>query len=98
VLISPLELKRFFGVSPNGILHVGAHFAEEERAYLELNWDGDSRIYWVEANPDIAGKLLSKINSKRSIVFWGMAWSESGLVKNFFINNYSQASSAFELG
>lgn len=98
MLISPLELKRVFGVSPNGVLHVGAHFAEEEPLYLELNWDGDSRIYWVEANPDIAGKLSSTINSQRSLVFWGLAWGESGLVKDFYINNYSQASSAYELG
>lgn len=46
-----LERYRF---RPRGILHVGAHLAEEMNDYLRLR---PERIVWVEGDPDVAIRL-----------------------------------------
>jgi len=39
-----------FDVRPNGVLHIGAHKAEESTIYKNLAW---SPVYWIEAQPEL---------------------------------------------
>lgn len=41
----------FYGVRPNGMVHVGAHQAEEFQEYEINNMLGDGNCYWIEALP-----------------------------------------------
>lgn len=45
-------------VSPRGIVHVGAHYAEERDAYRRL---GVRDVYWIEADPQHLPQLQAQI-------------------------------------
>jgi FkbM family methyltransferase len=51
------------GYQPRGIVHVGAHVAEEMELYLEL---GPALIVWVEADPAQAMRLGSAIRRRQA--------------------------------
>jgi len=54
VLIPVNTLVNEYGVRPDGVLHLGAHRAEELNAYANYNW---GHVWWVEANPDLIDPL-----------------------------------------
>ena len=93
MIIPPRDLKRWFGVSPRGTLHVGAHLAEELEDYREANF---GRVIWVEAHRDFIPKISSKIKGSSDLVFQGAAWSETGVVRDFHLANNGQSSSLFD--
>jgi FkbM family methyltransferase len=45
---------------PTGIVHVGAHRAEELEAYLSLRPD---LVVWIEADPDLVGATKARVTS-----------------------------------
>lgn len=45
------------GISPKGILHLGAHVGQEAEGYASTGVP----VVWVEANPDIFPRLLANI-------------------------------------
>ncbi len=94
MLISPFLLKRFFGVSPNGVLHVGAHEAEEADAYLQQNF---GRIIWVEAQKSLIPGIKKRVMGRGDLVLCGVAWSESGVLMDLKVTNNSQSTSVFDL-
>ena len=49
MLIPPALLHSLFDIAAQGVLHVGAHEAEEAEAYEALGW---SPVIWVEMLPD----------------------------------------------
>ena len=98
MLFSVNELVRVYKIKPQGVLHVGAHNAEEEKEYVSNGWQGRGKILWVEANPELAEKMRINLDPSLNLVFTGLAWGISGVEKRFYLNNFSQASSAFELG
>ena len=51
-------------ININGVLHLGAHRAEEEPEYLKLV-PSKHNIIWVEANPSIASELRATDGSRR---------------------------------
>lgn len=57
MLMSLSELVERFGMRITGVLHVGAHLAEEAEAYQQL---GIEDVWWVEALPTL--DLLDKIS------------------------------------
>lgn len=97
MLISPLELERFFGVRPHGVLHVGAHKAEEASDYVQLNWEGKSKIYWVEADPKFYDDLVLTLDPKKHRVICAAAWHQEGEEREFIRTSSSQSSSLLEL-
>lgn len=52
------ELVREYGVRPKGVIHVGAHEAQELESYEEHQVP---RVIWIEANPSIYRNLLKRI-------------------------------------
>lgn len=50
------------GVKPRVVLHIGAHLGEEARDYERA---GVEKVVWVEANPDLIGRLAKTIGRRR---------------------------------
>jgi FkbM family methyltransferase len=98
LLISVEELQRKFGVCPSGILHVGAHLAEESQDYERAGWAKLSRVIWIESQPDLAKKLSRSLDPNRNKVINATVWSESGKEMKFNVANNSQSSSLLSLG
>jgi len=82
--------------NPNGIIHIGAHLAEEITVY---NNNDIHRIIWVEANPDLMSPLSQKLYGKAgSSVFNFAAHDTDGLTIEFNISNNGESSSIYQLG
>jgi FkbM family methyltransferase len=97
VLIPVQELVKVFHVRPNGVLHVGAHLAEEAPMYEEYGWQGSSKIYWVESQQVLAQELRIKLDNSIHDVKCATVWNASGLKLQFKHTNNSQSSSLLDL-
>lgn len=86
--------------SPKGIIHLGAHLAEELEDYL---YDGQKNVIWVEANPDLYDGLISRISNTTHLAFCELLSDVDGaemkfnIAKNYYNGNY-QSSSVLEFG
>lgn len=85
-----------YNISPKGIIHIGAHYAEESTIYAR---SGTERVIWIEGNPN----LLSVIQDNISIYPKNKAYQAllSDTDNNeivFNITNASMSSSILELG
>jgi len=91
--------KDLYGVKPNGMVHVGAHQAEEFQEYEINNMLGDGDCYWIEALPSRCEELRVFFADKpRHKVLHALAWGTSGLSMKLKITNRTASSSVFELG
>jgi FkbM family methyltransferase len=90
MLIPVSDLVRFWNVLPKGILHVGAHLAEEKDSYEENNWTENGTI-WVEAQPLLAINLKATLDPKKNRVIEAVVWSEDD--KDFKLNMASNSAS-----
>jgi len=97
MLIPVEELVRIFKVQPNGVLHVGAHMAEEAPMYEEYQWQGSSKIYWVESQQALADELSKNLDKSVHDVTCATVWNASGLRLQFKHTNNSQSSSLLDL-
>lgn len=97
MLIPFHELTRFFvNGSPRGVIHIGAHKAEELEGYVSL---GISTIAWIEANPNKLGDLISRTATHPgSTVHWFAAHERDGEIVSLNIANNGESSSILELG
>jgi len=98
VLISVDELRSRFDVSPSGVLHVGAHLAEESIEYERAGWSRLNRIIWVESQSVLVQQLTNELDPARNKIINATVWSETGLRMNFHVANNSQSSSLLALG
>jgi len=98
VLISVDELQSRFGISPSGVLHVGAHLAEESTEYERAGWSPVNRIIWVESQSTLVQQLAKELDPTRNKIINATVWSEAGLTMNFHVANNSQSSSLLALG
>ena len=81
---------------PQGVIHIGAHMAEELTVY---NDNGINRIIWIEANPDLIPPLCNKLYGKSgSSVFSFAAHEMDGLTIEFNISNNGESSSIYKFG
>src|SRR5688572_902012 len=56
-----------YGITPKGVLHIGANRGEEAPVYLEL---GVTKQIWVEANPSLIPILTETVrNNPDAIIF-----------------------------
>jgi len=87
-------------MSVGGILHVGAHKAEERTAYgcFTVNsWD--LPMYWVEANRQLAANLEKMLSASLSQhVITAVVGDKTGEQVVFNIANNGESSSILELG
>ena len=91
ISISDLPLS---GVS--GIVHVGAHHAEELNSYLRIGID---RVLWIEANIDNMPIIFQKINSHPLMAAANFAAGRKSDVKvNLNCANNGESSSILEFG
>lgn len=91
------EFVRLHNLNPLGVLHVGAHEAEESGEYLRNGFADRNRIIWVEAQPNLAAKLESSLDKKVHRVYCAVAWDITGVKKVFNLTSKSASSSLFEL-
>lgn len=80
-----------------GVIHVGAHLAEEAPIYDRL---GIKRVWWIEANPAVAGKItdvLKDYPSQRLIS--ALVLDQPKASVTFNVTNYDgMSSSIFKWG
>ena len=95
MLFSVKTLSKVWLVNPSGVLHVGAHDAEELDDYEKFHW---GHIIWVEAEPKKAESLAVRFQNSGHRVLNGAAWDISGEILNLNIASNSQANSLLDLG
>jgi len=95
MLIGTDILKNKFGVNPKGILHVGAHLAEEYELYVNAGWS--CRVIWVEGQAKLVRKLQSSLPTSHKII-QAVVWDLDGIELDFKLTNNSQSSSLLDFG
>jgi len=80
------------GVSPRGILHIGAHYGEEASHYR--GFVGDN-VTWVEAHPDFAAKLKANPELGGQRAHEACLFDSDGEEVEFFVTKDEYASSLF---
>lgn len=95
-MLIPFEkLVRDYGIQPRGILHLGAHLAEEAEDYHRFGVDN---VLWVEAIPDLIESIRQKVEPWGHMVCQGVVSAESDREVEFKITNNGQSSSYLDLG
>lgn len=94
MLISAKKISKIWKIKPSGVIHIGAHHAEEMPQYLELGW---GHMYWVEANPILADTLAAKLEPAGNTVINCAAWDVDKVSVNFNETTDSQSSSLLPL-
>jgi len=91
------DLVRKYKVDVKGVLHVGAHLAEEAEVYESVN---SGTVWWVEANPSVLPKIEQKISRFRDQwLIHALVYSEDGAELEFNVTNYDgMSSSIYEFG
>jgi FkbM family methyltransferase len=95
MLFDVSELVRFWGITPKGVLHVGAHKAEEWPLYQAHSW---TPIIWVEGQAELAESLVNSLPKEENEIIQAYVWSASGVEKTFNVASNGQSSSLLEFG
>lgn len=97
MLLNLPELVRKRKLHITGVLHVGAHLAEEAETYHKL---GISNVTWVEANPDNIGRILQQVAKNYGHkVICALVTDKDREPTEFHVTNFdSMSSSIFEFG
>jgi FkbM family methyltransferase len=95
MFIKVSELSKYWGMAPTGVLHVGAHLAEEASDYEKFGW---LPVIWVEAQPDLVAKLVSNLDASKHKVIEAAIWEEGGVAFKLHIASNSQSSSLLNFG
>ena len=91
------KFKRILHVQPDGILHVGAHKAEELQEYEANEFYGKGKIYWVEGQTDLFNELASRLDRETNVVIQAYAWNLNNEEVTFNVTNKTASSSLFNL-
>ena len=91
------ELVRLHNLKPLGVLHVGAHQAEEFDEYLENGFIDSNPIIWVEAQQELTEQLRKRLDPDRNKIYCAVAWDQNGVKKTFNITSKPASSSLFQL-
>lgn len=97
MLMSLEELVQRHQMNVTGVLHVGAHLAEEAAIYDQLHMHD---VWWVEANPAVFDQIaLNLANYPSQRLIPGLVYHEPGIELPFNITNYDgMSSSILEFG
>lgn len=96
-----MYMKKFvqlYNLNPKGLLHVGAHTAEEFPEYWSNGFADSNPIIWVEAQPNLVAELRKKLDPSNNKIYEAVAWNESGVELTFKVTSKTASSSLFELG
>lgn len=94
MLINWTDINKYINKPINGLLHVGAHLAEELSVYNTANISG---VIWIEANENRANKVKEIVPNNHQVIC-SVVGDENGREVNFNEANNGQSSSIFELG
>jgi FkbM family methyltransferase len=94
MLVSVGELKKFWGVAPHSLVHVGAHNAEELEAYTNAGWNS---VTWIEAQPDKVKQLATIIPSHHKLIE-AAVWDNDDVVMDLKIMTNTESTSLLNLG
>ena len=94
MLINAAMIAKIWSIKPTGVIHIGAHLAEEMRQYSDLNW---GHMYWVEANPKLAQDLVQNLDSSQNTIIECAAWDVDNLPMKFHETTDTQSSSILRL-
>ncbi len=89
MLIKVQELVDAWSIWPTGVIHIGAHAAEESDEYQRCGW---RPVIWIEANPMLIDRLR-EIVPKEDTVICAALWDENDLSLDFNIANNGESSS-----
>ena len=95
MLIPVRELVNTLGIMPNGVLHVGAHLAEEAPEYENFRW---VPVIWVESQQELVKEVRNKLDPSLHTVIEATVWDISNQKLVFKKTNSSQSSSLLNLG
>ena len=95
MFISVSELSKYWNIKPRGVLHVGAHLAEEASDYKNFGW---APIIWVEAQPNLVKILNSKLDPLLHKVIEAAIWEKNGVPLKLHIASNSQSTSLLNFG
>lgn len=80
---------------PKGVIHVGAHKAEENSVYEDL---GIENVIWIEGNPDLCNQLKENFNKKGNEIYNYLVSDIDDKEYEFKITNNGESSSILDLG
>lgn len=95
MLIPISELIEDFNINPSGVIHVGAHEAEEAESYEDYGW---LPVIWLEAQPDLVKSLKLRVKPEFHTVIQAAVYNENGREMTFNVSTNSQSSSLLEFG
>jgi FkbM family methyltransferase len=96
MLLDLNDLIEDFNLEITGVIHLGAHLAEEAQLYSDL---GIQEVWWVEGNPGVMGKLQEILAPYGHHLINALMADEDGEKRVFNITNYDgMSSSIFEFG
>ena len=89
MLISVDELVTSWSIQPTGVVHIGAHRAEESMAYQKHNW---CPVLWIEANPNLIDGLRAIVPAEDTVICAAL-WDENDRNLEFNIATNGESSS-----
>ena len=95
MLISVDELHNLWNIRPTGVVHVGAHLAEESKEYERFNW---VPIIWIEAQPALVEELKKKLDPTINSVIEAAVWNKSDIELELNVASNSQSTSLLHFG
>lgn len=95
MLVKPIDLSRYWKISPRSVLHVGAHMGEEKALYNDASW---GPITWVEAQPELVEYLNKVLSESSDQVICATIWDENDVNLKLKISSNSGSSSLLEFG
>ena len=94
MLVSVHDLKKYWGVDPDSLVHVGAHNAEELDAYTSAGWNS---VTWIEAQPNKIKKLAEIIPSHHQLIEAAI-WDVDDVLMDLKIMTNTESTSLLNLG
>lgn len=88
-------LSSVWKINPIGVLHVGAHNAEESEDYRTFQW---GKVIWVEAQQDLINSIRKKLDPAMNTAIHATVWSQSGIEMVFNVASNTQSSSLLNFG
>ena len=85
---------RKWGIRAKGIIHIGAHHCEERHIYANVGCD-DSKVIWIEGNPEICRFVQEHMPS--SIHLYQALISDGEKEVDFIVTNNGVSSSMLDL-
>ena len=95
MLLNLRYIKPAYKLNIKGILHIGAHTAEERDLYRDLSI---SNVSWFEGNPEIFDNLCKIIDNYEGNKAFNYLLTNEPREYDFYIMNHDQSSSIFPLG